>query len=667
MKIAFIGHSYHRTTGSSAFFLELLRRRAAVELFWDEEWLTRAELDVTPILEGGFDAVVVWQIDGVARRIARAGLANVTFVPMYDGCHSLRDSHWNEMAGLKVLCFSSTLHERLQRLGLRSRFVRYFPDPDPVPRARAESGLAGFFWQRQQDVTWRTIRPLLGETSFRRFTLHRALDPSFGELVSPSEVDVEQFAIRTTDWFGDRREALADLVQHSVYFAPRIREGIGMSFLEAMAMGFLVVAPDQPTMSEYVVSGVNGLLYDPAHPTPLDFSRHAELGARARRTVELGHAKWRRCQEAVFEFVASPPAKHAVVAPLDTFDPWASERAGRASSCRAGTGEATIAPRCTTGTGSLEGGARLMGRERAVRAGEGPLVTVAVVTRNAAKALGPTLDSIVRQDWPHREIVILDGASDDDTVDILREHDEVIDYWRSAPDGGPYEAMNAAVQEASGRYVIFMNAGDLFQARDSLTLALDGAPPDADVIFGHHVYRHLEGHDEIHQAADFEETWSGLRRGEVGWRWLVRVPRHQATLTRTELLRRFPYRTDLRMAADHDLLYRLAKRGARFHHAGTVLATHVARGLSRQNLARCLEEWRRIALEHTDRPENVARVFQSMGADIARDLLARLSTRELLLRSARERGARSILWERLRAAFKDGLRRRARGARDDRR
>jgi hypothetical protein len=216
--------------------------------------------------------------------------------------------------------------------------------------------------------------------------------------------------------------------------------------------------------------------------------------------------------------------------------------------------------------------------------------------------------------------------------------------------------MNAAVQEARGEYVIFMNAGDAFQSTESLTLALDGAPADADVIYGDHVYRHVDGHEELHRAVHFMDTWRRLREGDVGWRWQTGVPGHQATLTRVELLRRHPYRTELRIAADHDALYRLARGGARFHHCGAVLATYVGGGLSWRNQERCFEEWKQIALDHTDRPPKVLRTFEAMSSDLRRQRIADLSTWELLRLAPRDALARSTLRKRLRRGVKDRLR-----------
>jgi glycosyltransferase involved in cell wall biosynthesis len=672
VKIAFCGHSYHRVTQSTVFLRELLARQGEMIEFWDESWLTGVPLDTAPIVEGAFDAVVVFQMELLILRLARAGLANLTFFPMYDGCHSMPDSYWRSLAEVKIVSFSSTLHEKLQRLGARGRFVRYWPDPQRFEAPAGETALAGYFWQRQQDITWETIRHLLGEQRFDRFTVHQALDPSYGDFVTPSDADVQRHGIAITQWYANREEAAAQLRRHNVYFAPRLREGIGMSFLEAMARGFLVVAPDRPTMNEYIVSGVNGLLYDPADPRPLDFTARARLGAAARRSVERGWQKWSRSTPALLQYVLTPTADLPAQAHWDAFDPLATEnlpavaapissvparadaplRGGRRRMLQEPHGSGSLGPHGSNGPGG-SGAA-----DAPVRT---PAVTVAVVTRNAQATLPKTLESILRQDWPDKEVIVLDGASDDGTVDILRQYDARLDHWESARDDGPYEAMNSAANIARGRYIIFMNAGDWFHTTDALALALAGArtaeqgQTEPDIIYGHHVYRDVSGRDEMHMAADFAQTWARLREGDVGWSWLSGVPGHQATLTRTAVLRANPFRRDLRIAADHELLYRLARSGAHFHHCGAVLATYVGGGMSWKNQDRCLDEWRRIATEYSARPEKIAAAFDAMRSELEASALRRRPWPGLLKGVLRGRHAVSVLawrarkrWERMR-------------------
>lgn len=642
MRIAFCGHSYHRTTGSSAILLDVLREQADVEVFWDEAWLTASELDLAPVVGGGFDAVVVWQVETAALRLARSRHPNVTFFPMYDGCYAKPDSFWRSLAGIKIVCFSVALHEKLQRLGLRTRFVRHYPDPDSVERVSAGPELAGFLWQRRQEVTWATVRPLLGEAAFRRFTLHAAVDPGSGDFVAPSEEDIRRYAIRTTTWFPTRGQAAADLARHNVYFAPRVREGIGLSFLEAMAMGFLVVAPDAPTMNEYIVSGVNGILYDPREPRPLDFSRFAEMGARARRCVELGRRKWCRSVPALLEFVREPTVQQPVRSSFDAFDPAAIEGEARSPP------GATV--RCSgAGTAARRADGVDVGdprRSALVRDDPPAAVTVAVIAQGTRAALSRTLASAARQGVGRVELLVVALASDDGTLALLRDDHPEVDRWTSVSARDASDAMNAAAELATGRYVMFLAPGETLPTTETLSLALDGVADDADVIVGHHLGLGGGG-EELHPVAAFEETWSSLRRAEIDWTWLSRVPHLPATLTLTDLLRGARFRPAMGVAAHFELLCRAARAGARFRHSAMVLARSRCAASVRER-KRWFEECRQIALEYSEDPDAVARAFERMRPELRADALERLPTARLILRFATERRARELVSERMR-------------------
>ena len=99
-------------------------------------------------------------------------------------------------------------------------------------------------------------------------------------------------SIKQTDWFKEQSEYYKTLLASNIFFAPRIKEGIGIAMLEAMSMGMCVVAPDCPTMNEYIKHNVNGLLYDPNNPEPLDFSNAETLGEKARSSLEEGRIAW---------------------------------------------------------------------------------------------------------------------------------------------------------------------------------------------------------------------------------------------------------------------------------------------------------------------------------------------------------------------------------------
>lgn len=91
-----------------------------------------------------------------------------------------------------------------------------------------------------------------------------------------------------------------------------------------------------------------------------------------------------------------------------------------------------------------------------------PLITVVTVVYNGAATLEQTIQSVVNQTYDNVEYIIVDGASTDGTLDIVRKYEDKIDYWQSEPDKGIYDAMNKGLDFAGGDFLIFMGADDIF-------------------------------------------------------------------------------------------------------------------------------------------------------------------------------------------------------------
>ncbi len=89
-----------------------------------------------------------------------------------------------------------------------------------------------------------------------------------------------------------------------------------------------------------------------------------------------------------------------------------------------------------------------------------PRLTIGIVTLNAADSLERALASVLRCRSEMLELIVIDGASSDGTLQILQRHDREIDLWRSEPDAGIYDAMNKLLQAASGDWLLFLGADD---------------------------------------------------------------------------------------------------------------------------------------------------------------------------------------------------------------
>lgn len=94
-----------------------------------------------------------------------------------------------------------------------------------------------------------------------------------------------------------------------------------------------------------------------------------------------------------------------------------------------------------------------------------PKVSVITVSFNAVKEIEKTILSVLNQTYDNIEYIIIDGGSTDGTVDIIKKYADRIAYWVSEPDGGIYFGMNKGIKVATGEWINFMNAGDLFYSK----------------------------------------------------------------------------------------------------------------------------------------------------------------------------------------------------------
>ena len=113
-----------------------------------------------------------------------------------------------------------------------------------------------------------------------------------------------------------------------------------------------------------------------------------------------------------------------------------------------------------------------------------PLVTVVTPSYNQGRFIAATIESVLAQDYPNVEYLIVDGASTDDTAAVVARYADRLTFV-SEPDSGQSEAINKGFRRARGRYVAWLNSDDLFLpgAISAAVAALD-ANPDAGAVYG---------------------------------------------------------------------------------------------------------------------------------------------------------------------------------------
>lgn len=97
-----------------------------------------------------------------------------------------------------------------------------------------------------------------------------------------------------------------------------------------------------------------------------------------------------------------------------------------------------------------------------------PVISIVTVVFNGEAYLEKTIQSVLQQDYPNIDFVIVDGQSSDNTVAIIRRYENKL-RWISEPDKGIYDAMNKGIGLARGHWINFLNGGDTYVSNDTLT------------------------------------------------------------------------------------------------------------------------------------------------------------------------------------------------------
>lgn len=219
------------------------------------------------------------------------------------------------------------------------------------------------------------------------------------------------------------------------------------------------------------------------------------------------------------------------------------------------------------------------------------LFTIVTVTWNAAGVIGPTLQSVREQTCLDYEYLVIDGASKDDTLALVRKADIAGTRIYSEPDRGLYDAMNKAIARAEGQYLIWLNAGDRFAANDSLARLAACAEGHPGVIYGQTQLVNQTGRvvGMRHLTAPKTLTADSFKQGMLVC--------HQAFVARRDLMPQ--YDLQYRFSADYDWCIRVLQASRRNAYCGDEpIISFLTDGLTDKYHKQSLMERYRIMCHH---------------------------------------------------------------------
>lgn len=209
---------------------------------------------------------------------------------------------------------------------------------------------------------------------------------------------------------------------------------------------------------------------------------------------------------------------------------------------------------------------------------DSPLVSIVTPSFNQAGFLEATIESVLSQDYPHLEYIVVDGGSTDGSREIIKKHESRLSWWTSEKDRGQTDAINKGMAHAKGSILGWLNSDDTYlPGAIASAVQCFRADPGAGVIYGDANYIDEAGR----VIGRFPSAQTDLRRLRQGY---VHIPQ-QAAFFRGDLWASLgPLDTSYYFAMDYDLWVRIAGRAPlkhvkqtwanfRLHEAGKTLAS----------------------------------------------------------------------------------------------
>ena len=196
-----------------------------------------------------------------------------------------------------------------------------------------------------------------------------------------------------------------------------------------------------------------------------------------------------------------------------------------------------------------------------------PLISIITVVFNGEKHLEQTIQSVLNQTYDNVEYIIIDGGSNDRTVDIIKKYEDQIDYWVSEPDNGIYSAMNKGSCLCMGEYVGFLNADDWYvlNALEIIVKQLTYEKPG-----------YIFGDTDLYENELYKNTMkSNLKR------YRKETPiGHQALFVKRQYLLEYPFEIKFERYADYDFMIKIIDLDLEYIQLDSVVVNYRMGGFS---------------------------------------------------------------------------------------
>ncbi len=200
-----------------------------------------------------------------------------------------------------------------------------------------------------------------------------------------------------------------------------------------------------------------------------------------------------------------------------------------------------------------------------------PLISIIIPVRNAEETVANAIESVLSQSYANKELIIIDGKSDDGTLSIIQSYNGRIAYSSSEKDTGVYSAINKGLDHSKGEWIYILGADDYLANVEILERVFTNFNSNAKIIFGN-----VKNEDKENRFVSSLHINSF--DSKINWKNTLH---QQGVFYKQNVFSSFRFDETLKVLADYDLHLKLHAEDAKFQAVELTIAHCHAQGLSK--------------------------------------------------------------------------------------
>jgi hypothetical protein len=291
-KLAYIDYWTHQYTRSGDFLREILSEEFEITDFW---WKEKKKIPLDKINE--FEYIFFFHVMFPHQIMKKLSKKKIMWAPMYDALNFknsfFKSIFWKQISnlGIKVLKFSDKITESIEKEDVDSLKLNYFIKPNFHSLIEKQTKLNIFFWDRGRIKVNDWLR-LFDKNKINEIVYLPRPDPGM-KIINNNNLIKTKINFKFIDKkYLPKNEYLSIFKKCNVFIAPRKKEGIGITIVEALSKGMFIVGYNDSTMNEYIKDKQIGFIFDEKTEDKINIKNIIGNYKHRKKYAEKNYNKW---------------------------------------------------------------------------------------------------------------------------------------------------------------------------------------------------------------------------------------------------------------------------------------------------------------------------------------------------------------------------------------